>query len=377
MPQSYRTKSLVNNSLEDFFDAVLKGWNSNHSRTFSQPLAHYLLPSLLLQMTGFIEQKYDTILWEIGYNQHLQRYSVFRTYQLVGIDIDLYDTLYKQLLNHTKVTRYTKAKEIKEKSMKIKELKLGVEELKLGIEHIKVKALQEEKKSLLKTEEDLKKTEEDLKKAEETLKKAEETLKKAEETLKTTTSQQEERTLKKELPKTLDFYHQIANEYADISETIIERIHKNKIFPEISFLVNLHTRYFYRIELPYFNISKNQKQSTAEKFFNEYITEIQNVMLQSIKKDVDTRTYSGHCEFIQPCIQYTKKLVESMISNTINKRNTIAHFYDFYSISNIMSLYTPELKTFNYIDGYCILIALDKVLTNAFNEYAEYHKIYR
>jgi len=87
--------------LEDFFSNVINSWNISNLGLATLPLVHYLLPSLLVQMCGFIEQKYDSMIWEIGYLEHKHRRDVSNTYHSGSIDIQKYSNFCNNILNET------------------------------------------------------------------------------------------------------------------------------------------------------------------------------------------------------------------------------------------------------------------------------------
>ena len=222
--ESY-TYKLIKNPLEEFTYNVLAGWNFISFGTKSQPIVHYLLPSLLLQMCGFTEQKHSSMIWELGYHQLENRHNLITTYQKGStIEFDRYKDFYNKILKN------------------------GV-------------------------------------------------------------------------PNNVDkpnnsIVTEIEKHYEKFSETIIPIFEAHKIRSEIEYLLKLH-----KTKLP-------------------------------------------------------SEQVSNFIKKTVAHRNHIAHHNEFYSISHYHSLCGNQLKGFNYIDGYCLLMALDKVLTEAFEEYRTHHKLY-
>ena len=89
----------ISYSLEDFFSDTINRWDISELGIAAQPLVHYLLPSLLVQMCGFIEQKYDSILWEVGYLDHSHRYDINKKHSCGSINITEYNKFFKNILN--------------------------------------------------------------------------------------------------------------------------------------------------------------------------------------------------------------------------------------------------------------------------------------
>ncbi len=265
--------SLINNSLDIYFTSVLQGWNASNSRVLSQPMAHYLLPSLLLQMTGFIEQKYDAILWEIGYNKYNKRFDIFKDWQSIGIHLDKYKQVYEFLLSH-KIITYTTGKKAQQ-----------------------------------------------------------------------------------EFPKNMTLFHQISNQYQKTSEYVVEKLIKNKIYPNISFIMQQHDSITYDIKSTLIsqkvfsdtkkkgNITKTAEQKNKEESKridnnNENLTTLIN---SNISTTIDSEKYSKYHADLVNIENYTSKKIKYILESTIDKRNQIAHFHDFYT-SETKQEKTKKLK---------------------------------
>lgn len=117
MPSSQNRKFIEQN-VQYFFQNVMDSWQCVDLNSNSAPIIHYLAPFLFMQLCGFVEQKCNCILWEIGYHNYYERYGLMREHSIESIDHKKFKNLFTHIKDPVKNMQMKLLK--KNKSLKSK-----------------------------------------------------------------------------------------------------------------------------------------------------------------------------------------------------------------------------------------------------------------